>query len=71
MIKNDEKQLLEILQHRSSNDHNQPYVRQIVYDLNMNEKRAVYILEKWANKGWYEYGVNVLAGWLTDKGLAA
>lgn len=69
-MKDDERELLESLQKRTAEDPNQPYVRQLVADLGMNEKRAAYICEKWATKGWYDYGVNVLAGWLTDEGKA-
>lgn len=43
----------------------EPTVRRIVAEIGINEARAAAILEKWAGKGWYEYGVNVLAGWLT------
>jgi hypothetical protein len=35
----------------------------------MNYKRAWYLLDKWANKGWYEWGVTMDLGWLTDSGL--
>lgn len=31
-------------------------------------KRKIYLLEKWCDKGWYEYGVCVDLGWLTPKG---
>ncbi|GAB7057363.1 hypothetical protein JCM16163A_41120 [Paenibacillus sp. YK5] len=34
----------------------------------MNHKRAWRILEKWDAKGWYEYGVTLDLGWLTDEG---
>jgi hypothetical protein len=34
----------------------------------MNHKRAWYLLEKWSDKDWYEYGVCLDLGWLTDKG---
>jgi len=69
-MKDDEKELLEWLQKRTTEDPNPPYVRQLVADLGMNEKRAACILEKWAGKGWYDYGVSVMAGWLTDEGKA-
>lgn len=36
----------------------------------MNDKRAAYILEKWSDKGWYDYGVSLRAGWLTTEGLS-
>lgn len=67
-MKDDERELLQRLQKRTAEDKHQPYVRQLVTDLGMNEKRAAYILGKWANKGWYDYGVSVMAGWLTDEG---
>jgi hypothetical protein len=34
-------------------------------------KRVTYICEKWAGKGWYDYGVVADRGWLTPKGEAA
>ncbi len=69
-MKQDEKELLERLQKRTAEDPNPPYVRQLVRDLGMNEKRAAYILEKWYGKGWYECGVSIMAGWLTEEGKA-
>jgi hypothetical protein len=45
-----------------------PRVRQIVLDSRVNHKRAYYLLDKWVNKGWYEYGVSIAAGWLTKEG---
>lgn len=68
-MKNDEREFLQWLQKRTLEDPNQPYVRQLILDMGMNEKRAAYICEKWTNKGWYDYGVNVLAGWLTEEGM--
>lgn len=70
-MKDDEKEFLERLRKRTIEDPNPPYVRQLVSDLGMNENRAAYICQKWADKGWYDYGVSVLAGWLTDKGMMA
>jgi len=69
-VKDDEKELLERLQKRTSKDVNPPYVRQLVADIGMNEKRAAYILQKWSDKQWYDYGISVMAGWLTDEGKA-
>ena len=37
----------------------------------MHEKRVLYILEKWDNKGWYRYGVTLDLGWLTEEGKEA
>lgn len=34
------------------------------------ERRATRILEKWARKGWYDYGVSLDTGWVTAQGMA-
>jgi hypothetical protein len=64
-MKNDEQELLNAIHDKARTGEN-PYVRGIVRELGMNEKRAAYICEKWTKKGWYDWGVSVLAGWLTD-----
>jgi len=48
-----------------------PYMRELVAEQGLNERRADYILEKWTRKGWYDYGVSPFAGWLSDEGKAA
>lgn len=45
------------------------YVGELIKTIGLNEKRAAYILLKWSDKGWYDYGVAVFAGWLTEKGM--
>lgn len=35
-------------------------------ELGINEKRAFYLLQKWADKGWIEYGVWAWGGWFTE-----
>lgn len=37
-------------------------------DFYIHHKRAWYLLEKWSNKGLYDYGVTIDLGWLTTKG---
>lgn len=64
--KEDERLLLRTLQSMD-----RPYVREVVRQLGINEKRAAYICDKWADRRWYDYGVNVLAGWLEGDGLTA
>jgi len=32
-------------------------------------KRAWYLLKKWHGKGWYEYGVTLDLGWMTEEGM--
>jgi len=35
----------------------------------MAEKRCLFLLDKWAGRGWYDYGTCVDGGWLTPEGL--
>jgi hypothetical protein len=35
----------------------------------MHHKRAWYLLEKWADKGWYDCGVVLDLGWITPEGM--
>lgn len=67
-MENDEKQLLKTLQIKTQKDE-MFHVRMVVTDMGMSMDRACSILEKWAGKNWYEYGVSVMAGWLTEEGL--
>jgi len=69
-MKPDERKLLDELQ-RQYKRGARPPVWEVISEIGMNEKRAAYICEKWAGKGWYDYGVNVLFGWLKDEGLKA
>lgn len=41
----------------------------IGHELGIHPKRVCYLLEKWADKGWWECGVSLRTGWLTAKGL--
>jgi len=78
MVKDDERRLLAEFQRLtkvwvgagSPCTTEMPYMRKLVADLGLNEKRADFILEKWTRRGWYEYGVSPFAGWLSDEGLA-
>ena len=46
-------------------------VRDIINSPQMpfHHKRAWFLLEKWSDNGWYEYGVTLDLGWLTDEGV--
>lgn len=33
--------------------------------------REFYVLMKWADRGWWEYGLHARFGWLTDEGRVA
>ena len=60
MIKPDENKLWKaIWKERKS-------IRDIIKEVNINEKRAIYILQKWTDKGLYNYGISVLSGWIED-----
>lgn len=38
--------------------------------LGIHPKRVAPLCERWAAKGWYDYGVNATLGWLTEAGRA-
>jgi hypothetical protein len=40
-------------------------------DFIMNKKRKLYILSKWESRGYFECGVSLITGWLTDRGIEA
>ena len=61
-MKPDETALYEAIKQRGKSMN--PSVWEIVKSLGMNEKRAAYILNKWTDKGKYNWGVNVFYGWL-------
>lgn len=42
--------------------------RDVMVVMDMDGKRAAYLLRKWTHKGLYEYGVNLELGWLTETG---
>ncbi|MCI2243267.1 hypothetical protein L3067_01410 [Xanthomonas sp. PPL568] len=44
---------------------------QIIERLSINEKRAFYLLSKWAGKGWVDYGMWVWGGWFTEDAPAS
>lgn len=63
-MKDDERVLLFVLQRTNGRE----FPRDVARALGIPQKRAAYICEKWTGKGWYDYGVSVLTGWLTDEG---
>lgn len=38
--------------------------REIIKKMPINEKRAHYLLQKWSDKGLYDYGVSLDLGWI-------
>jgi len=68
-MKDDEKQfLLQVAKASKSKEHITP--RHIINSegFSMHHKRAWYLLGKWADKGWYDYGVTLDLGWMTREG---
>jgi hypothetical protein len=65
-MKDDEKALLLAIARSPKS-----FPRDIINGLLIHHKRAWYLLEKWARRGWYEYGVSLDLGWLTDAGKQA
>lgn len=49
-------------------EHKSPRVLINEPSFTMHYKRAWYLLEKWTDKGWYDYGVTEDLGWLTEEG---
>lgn len=43
--------------------------RELYSFLKLPPKRALYILNKLVRKGFYDYGVSLDTGWLTDEGV--
>lgn len=71
MMKPDEQNfLIHILVHQGKAYNSEPTVRRIIEFIGINHKRAWYLLDKWAGRGWYEYGVCIDLGWLTPEGVA-
>lgn len=68
-MKEDEQIFLINLQNMTIPGKKIPRVRELILEMDMNEKRAVYILDKWTSKGLYDYGVSILCGWLTAEGM--
>lgn len=43
--------------------------RDVIPRRGINHKRAWYLLGKWSGRNWYDYGVSLDLGWLTDAGF--
>jgi hypothetical protein len=66
MIHDDEKQLFQLLWTATPLTH----VRRVIVNTSIDEKRVQYILEKWTDRGIWNYGISAFAGWFeTDLSL--
>lgn len=68
-MKDDERNLLRELTQVQEAGNRHPVRRTI--DTVICKKRLHYVLNKWTDKGWWEYGTALTSGWLTEAGLAA
>lgn len=41
--------------------------REAVYSTGIHRERAAYILYKWAEQGFLEYGISPFVGWFTEE----
>ena len=70
-MKPDELALLKTLAfHRPKQTWTGPNAEDVGISLGMHHKRVDYILNKWTNKGWWNYGVSARTGWLTEAGVS-
>lgn len=65
-MKPEERRLLLAIARRSGDRS----VRDIAQSMG-SYKQNLYYLSKWARKSWYDYGVALDLGWLTDVGIVA
>lgn len=75
-MKPDERAFLAAMQSRgnyggSGGTRHGVHARDLISELGIPWKRGAYLCQKWTDKGWYDYGVAVDLGWLTDKGMTA
>jgi hypothetical protein len=71
-MKPDERALLEHLlavtrEHKARGEF--AHMRRFVEAYPINQKRAWYLLGKWYDKGWFDCGVSLGAGWFNEDAL--
>lgn len=72
-MKDDEERLLIAIYNHYTLFLSEQSIRDIIQNsplIQIPYKRCMYILEKWVEKGWYDYGVSLDLGWLTEEGKA-
>ena len=47
-----------------------PFADKVGADLGMHEKRVYGLLNKWTDRGWWEFGVTMRSGWFTPEAPA-
>lgn len=71
MIKDDESLFLAIMQMSVGPAPTRKTPRELINELDfpLSYKRAWYLLEKWCDRGLYEFGVTLDLGWMTEAGM--
>lgn len=67
-MKPDERALLLKLADGRSPD---VFATDVAVGMGINVNRAMYLLEKWSNKGWWNSGISTRSGWMTELGKEA
>lgn len=69
MIKDDEKLLYNLIRecHRRGHTSVKAMADSYFEFIGMNYKRGYYLLRKWSDKGWWDYGVSLRTGWFTQE----
>ncbi len=71
-MKPDERALLTALRaDRAQPGRTGTFADEIGDGLGMHHKRVQYLLYKWADRNWWEYGVSARTGWFTENGWKA
>jgi len=73
-MKDDEIQFLKIVYQRCNQIIDGQFVkrervRDVISEIEIHHKRCWYLLKKWAEKDWYDYGITLDLGWLTPSGV--
>lgn len=68
-MKDDERALLALLADDAARAGR--FADEVGGGIGIHHKRVNYILLKWADRGWWDYGVSARTGWLTREGRKA
>ncbi len=69
-MRDDERLLLEAAQ-RQTQKQGGFNILELAKESGIYQQRAVYLCQKWGLRGWYDYDVNALEGWMTEEGMSA
>jgi len=71
-MKDDEVRfLVKLARERPKQAADGPFADAVGASLGIHPKRVDYLLQKWTDKGWWNYGVSARSGWLEPAGIEA